>query len=448
MDALSEAGYRNMAAGRAAVPAWRYWTLFLLVAMGTFSMVDKMAIGTMLDAIKRDFDLNDKQLGLLTGIAFSLFFAVAGIPLGIVADRTNRRNLIAICITIWSLATAACGLTTGLGQLLSLRLIVGAGESGATPSAVSMISDLFPARERAKALAIYYLFTPIGSGIGLTMGGILVTAYGWRETMILAGLPGLLVVLLMLLTVKEPRRLNTHGEVDRSAAAPRFAETLTFIVRQRALLHFGMGLTLVTIAVNAFGMWMYPFFTRVDHIAPQNAGWEISLATFPASGAAMILFGILADRLSIRDERWRAWIPAILAFACFPLSLAAIAARNPLVGLTFTGLWMVMGTGWYGICYAACQSLVQPRMRATVSSILLLLTTLLGFGIGPLLTGAISDYFAPSVGVMSVGYGMVGANLLALWGGVHFLLAAGDLRRDLKVVSNSPQPILPISEIP
>ena len=117
MDALSEAGYRNMAAGRAAVPAWRYWTLFLLVAMGTFSMVDKMAIGTMLDAIKRDFDLNDKQLGLLTGIAFSLFFAVAGIPLGIVADRTNRRNLIAICITIWSLATAACGLTTGLGQL-------------------------------------------------------------------------------------------------------------------------------------------------------------------------------------------------------------------------------------------------------------------------------------------------------------------------------------------
>jgi MFS family permease len=437
MDALSEAGYHNIAESRAAVPAWRYWTLFLLVAMATFSMVDKMAIGVLLDPIKRDFDLNDKQLGLLTGIAFSLFFAIAGIPLGIVADRGNRRNLIAICISVWSLATAACGLTTGLGQLLSLRLIVGAGEAGATPSAVSMISDLFPARERAKALAIYYLFTPIGSGIGLTVGAILVTAYGWRTTLILAGLPGLLIVLILLLTVKEPRRLNTHGAVDRSAEAPPFREALKFIATQRSLLHIGAAITLVTTAVNAFGMWMFPFFTRVDHIPPATAGWQISVATFPASGAGMILVGILADRLAQRDERWRVWIPAMLAFSCFPLAVAAVSAKSPLVGLMFTGFWMVGGTAWYGASYAACQTLVQPRMRATVSSILLLLTTLLGFGVGPLLTGAISDFFAPSVGVMSVGYGMAGANLLALWSGVHFLLAARSLRRDLLVVSGS-----------
>ncbi|MDB5396285.1 MAG: transporter [Rhodospirillales bacterium] len=440
MDALSEAGYRNIAVGGAAVPAWRYWTLFLLVTMATFSMVDKMAIGVLLDPIKHDFDLSDKQLGLLTGIAFSLFFAVAGIPLGIVADRGNRRNLIAICITIWSMATAACGLTTGLGQLLSLRLIVGAGESGATPSAVSMISDLFPARERAKALAIYYLFTPIGSGIGLTVGAILVTAYGWRTTLIMAGLPGLLIVVILLLTVKEPRRLNTHGHLDHSAAAPPFREALKFIATQRSLLHICAAITLVTIAVNAFGMWMYPFFTRVDHIPPAAAGWQISLATFPASGIGMILVGIIADRLARRDERWRVWIPAMLAFSCFPLAVAAISAKNPVVGLAFTGVWMVGGTAWYGASYAACQTLVHPRMRATISSILLLLTTLLGFGIGPLLTGAISDFFAPSVGVMSVGYGMVGANLLALWGGVHFLLAARSLRHDLRVVSGSPSP--------
>jgi len=439
MDAMSEAGYRNLAAdARATAPAWRYWTLALLVAMATFSMVDKMLIAVLVEPLKHEFNLSDTQIGLLTGISFSLFFAVAGIPLGMAADRTHRRNLIAVCMTIWSLATVACGLTTGFLQLLTLRFAVGAGESGATPSAVSMISDLFQAKERAKALAIYYMFTPFGSGIGMTVGAILVHFYGWRNTLYLAGAPGLLIVLILLLTVKEPRRLTVHGASDQGAAAPPIRDTLKFIVSQRSLLHLGAAITLVTIAINAFGMWMFTFFTRVDRIPPQHAGWQISLATYPASAIGMVLVGIAADRLSRRDERWRVWIPAMLAFACFPLALAAVGIRDQLTALFFTGLWMVGGTAWYGAAYAACQTLVQPRMRATISAILLLLTTLLGFGVGPLLTGTISDYFAPSVGVMSVGYGMAGANLLALWGGVHFLLASRSLRRDLLVVSETP----------
>jgi MFS family permease len=441
MDALSEAGYRAMADKRAMPPRWRYWTLFLLVAMATFSMVDKMLITVLLDPLKRDFHLSDTQLGLLTGISFSLFFAVAGIPLGIAADRTNRRNLMAICITIWSVATIACGMTAGFAQLLTLRFVVGAGESGATPSAVSMISDLFRAKERAKALAVYYMFTPIGSGIGLTVGAILAHAYGWRKTMIMAGLPGLVIVGILLLTVREPRRLNIHGQADLAGTAPPFREAVRFILTQRSLLHIGAAITLVTIAVNAFGMWMFPFFTRVDHIPPQTAGWQISLATYPGSALGMILVGIAADRLARRDERWRVWIPAMLAFSCFPLAVAAVLAKDPMVGLAMTGLWMVGGTAWFGASYAACQTLVLPRMRATISAILLLLTTLLGFGVGPLLTGAISDMLAPSVGVMSVGYGMAGANLLALWGGMHFLLAGRSFRRDLKVVSGSAGPI-------
>jgi MFS family permease len=446
MEAFSETGYRNLAADAhiadmgVAAPGWRYWTLGLLVAMATISMVDKMLITVLLDPLKHDFQLSDTQLGLLTGISFSLFFAVAGIPLGMAADRIHRRNLIAVCMTIWSLATVARGMTTGFVQLLTLRFVVGAGESGATPSAVSMISDLFQARERAKAVAIYYMSTPFGSGIGMTVGAILVHLYGWRTTLYLAGIPGLLIVLVLLLTVREPRRLTVHGGSDLGATAPPLSETLKFIVSQRALLHLGAAITLVTIAINAFGMWMFPFFTRVDHIAPQMAGWEISVATYPASAVGMVLVGIAADRLSRRDERWRVWIPAMLAFACFPLALAAIAVRDPLIALIFTGFWMVGGTAWYGAAYGACQTLAQPRMRATIAAILLLLTTLLGFGVGPLLTGAISDYFAPSVGAISVGYGMVGANLLALWGGVHFVLASRSLRRDLLVVSGAPVP--------
>jgi MFS family permease len=444
MDALSGTGYRNLAAdahladaGRAE-PAWRYWTLALLVAMATFSMVDKMLLAVLIDPLKREFGMNDTQAGVLTGISFSLFFALAGIPMGIAADRVHRRNLIAVCMTVWSLATVACGMTTGFAQMLALRFVVGAGESGATPAAVSMISDMFQARERAKAIAIYYMMTPFGSGIGMTVGAILVHLYGWRTTFYMAGVPGLLVVLILLLTSKEPRRLTAHGGADVGGRAPPVMDTLRFIFGRPSLLHLGAAITLVTIAINAFGMWMFAFFTRVHGIPPQTAGWEISLATYPGSAVGIVVVGMAVDRLARRDERWRVWIPAMLASACFPLALAAVGIGDSLTALIFTGIWMVGGTAWYGAAYGACQSLVQPRMRATLASILLLLTTLLGFGIGPLLTGTISDHFAPSAGAMSVGYGMAGANLLALWGGVHFALAGRSLRRDLASVSDTP----------
>ena len=438
MDAFSDAGYRDLAADeRSAASEWRYWTLFLLVVMATFSMVDKMLIGVLLDPIKHEFGLNDTQLGLLTGISFSVFFAVAGIPLGIAADRTNRRNLIAACITIWSIATVLCGFAAGFLQLLLLRFVVGAGESGATPSAVSMIADLFPNRERARALAIYYLFTPIGSGLGLTVGAILVHEFGWRNAVIAAGLPGIFIVAVLLATVREPKRLNILGGLDLSAAAPPVRETIRFILGQRSLLHLGAGITLTTIAVNAFGMWMYTFFTRVDHVSQASAGWKTSVATFPAASVGMIVVGILADRLSRQDERWRVWLPAIMSSACLPLAIAAVTIGNVIVALGFTGLWMVAGTSWFGASYAVSQSLVQPRMRATLSATLLLLTTLLGFGVGPLITGGISDAMAPMVGVGSIAYGMVIANLLAVWGAAHFALAGRRLRDDLLVVSQA-----------
>jgi MFS family permease len=435
MDALNEARFADhVAFDSSRRPRRRYWTLWLLFLMATFSMVDKMVITVLVDPIKREFGRSDTELGMLS-MSFALFFAVAGIPLGIVADRVNRRNLIAICMTIWSLATVACGMVTAFLPLLGLRVVVGAGESGATPSAVSMISDLFRPIERARALAIYYLFTPIGSGIGLSVGAILAQDLGWRKTMIAAGLPGLVIVLALLATAREPARLHIGGKADVGGAPP-FGETLRFLAGQTSLLHLGAAITLVTIAVNGFGMWMFPFFTRVDHLSPASAGWQISLATYPVSSLGMIAVGWLSDRLGRRDERWRVWIPAILSFACLPAAVAATEAADPIVALAFTGLWMTTGISWFGASYAACQSLVLPRMRATVSAMMLLLTTLLGFGFGPLITGRVSDWMAPIAGARSVAYGMVGVNLLAVWGGVHFLLAAGRLRRDLVRVAS------------
>lgn len=433
MDAAEAVTYDIASDGASDRASARYWTLTLLVLIATISMVDKAFITVLFDPIKQEFGLSDRQVGSLT-TAFSIFFGVAGIALGMAADRTNRRNLLAGCMIFWSFATIGGGMAASFLQLFTLRFLVGAGESGATPSALSMISDLFRSRERATAVGIYYFSTPIGSGIALTVGAIVAHAYGWRTTMMLAGLPGLLLTLLFLLTVKEPRRLSADGAVEGEAAPP-LRETLRFILSQRSLLHIAAGITLVTISINGFGMWMFPFFTRVDHVPGASAGWQISLATYPASALAIFLIGVAADRLAPRDERWRVWLPAILSLACLPAAIAAVSAGDPLVGLIFTGLWMAVATGWYGAGYGVCQALVHPRMRATLNSILLLLTTLLGFGLGPFLTGTISDWLAPSLGAHSIGYGMVTTNLLAVWAGIHFLLAGRKLQSDLAVAA-------------
>jgi MFS family permease len=404
-------------------------TLLLLVSM--INLLDKAIFTVLTDPVKREFSLNDAQIGLLGGLAFGFFFALAGIPLGIAADRGNRRNLVAICMAFWSAATIACGMATNFPQLLVSRLLVGAGESGSGPAALSMISDLYPARERATAMAVYYLAVPIGGAIALSFGGWALHEYGWRQTLILAGLPGLVLAGFILLFVREPIRLKADGAADR-APPPPLRQTLRYIAGQRSLLHVMAAITLVTMAINGFGMWMFPFFTRVDHLSPQDAGWQITLATNPASAVGMLASAMLADRLARREERWRVWVPAMIVLTCLPAAYGAVTAQDVVVGLAFAGFWLFAATSWYGIGYGVCQSLVEPRMRATLSSILLLLTTLIGFGIGPLLSGLISDAMAPSVGARSIGYGMVGTNLLTVWSAAHFILASRSLKSDLR----------------
>jgi MFS family permease len=414
----------------------RSLVLGLLLLVAIVNLIDKAIFTVLVDPIKHEFALSDAQLGLLGGLAFGLLFSLAGIPLGIVADRGNRRNLVTICMAFWSVATIACGMAGNFLQLLVLRLLVGAGESGSSPAALSMISDLYPARERATAVAWYYLATPIGAAIALSLGGWAVHEYGWRFTLMLAGLPGLILSVFMVMLIREPIRRKEDGAADHSDAPP-LRQTLAYIASQKSLLHVMAAITLVTIAINGFGMWMFPFFTRVDHLSPAAAGWQISLATNPASAVGMLVSAMIADKLARREERWRVWTPAIIVAACLPAAIATVMATNAAVGLGFAGIWLFGATAWYGIGYGVCQSLVEPRMRATLTSILLLLTTLVGFGLGPLLTGLISDALAPAVGVRSIGYGMVGTNFLTLWAALHFLLASRSLKANLARTSRT-----------
>lgn len=412
----------------------RHTTLALLTLVATFNIFDKALFQVMADPIKREFALSDTQVGLLGGLTFGLFFALGGIPFGMMADRFNRRNLLAACLAFWSLVTLGCGVAVNFVMLLACRSMVGAGEAGSGPSAMSMISDLFPQRERATATAIYNIAVPLGSGLSLTLGGWAVQAIGWRQTLISAGVAGIVLALIVLVTVREPLRRNVRGLID-SAVVPPLGKTLLFILGQRALLHVAAALVLIQVAINGYGMWMFAFFTRFHGLSSAAAGLNVTLAILPASIIAMVGTAALADRLAKRDVRWWVWLPALVVAFAFPASYFAVTADTVLGGLIGTGLWMFAATAWYGAGYGISQSLVEPRMRATIMAILLMLTALLGFGLGPLFAGMISDYMAPTAGARSIAYGMVGTSIFAVWSALHFALAARHLKADLKRVA-------------
>jgi MFS family permease len=415
-------------AGRSA-----YYTLAVLTAVSAANILDKSVVGVVLTPVKLEFGLTDGQLGLLTGAAFAASFALVVIPFGIAADRFNRRRLLALCMSGWSLATMACGFATSFVQLLAFRLLVGAGEAGAGPASMSMISDLFPARRRAFALATYQLGAPVGSIVALGAGAWVTHTYGWRAAMLMAGVPGLLITLLLLATVREPVREGATSGIRLTGAG----EAVRHLFRSRALLHVVLGITTATIMLNGVGIWSYVYFTRTLHMPPASAGLILALCTQPLSFAAILYGGVLTDRLALRDERWRTWLPAIVLTASVLPVFGYIVAPSWPSALPLKAMWALTAMTWYGAGYGLVQTLTPAHLRGTMTAIVLLLTNLVGFGVGPLITGVLSDALQPALGDRALPVGMAVSSLTALWAAGHFLLAGRRLAADLDLVNSN-----------
>ena len=202
-------------------PAYKWYALFVLYLGYVVNFVDRQILSILLESIRQDLQFNDLQLGLLGGLAFAIFYATLGIPIAMLADRKNRVKILSAAMVVWSIMTAVCGLANNFITLLLARIGVGVGEAGASPPSHSLISDYFPSSTRATALSIYSLGIPVGSFIGTTVGGWGADELGWRNTFFLVGIPGVLVALLVLLTLREPPR----GMSDREQQSPTQANT-------------------------------------------------------------------------------------------------------------------------------------------------------------------------------------------------------------------------------
>jgi len=414
-------------------PTYRRYALGLLTAVYTVNYVDRQILAILLEPIKIDLSLTDTQLGLLF-TTFGIFYATLGLPIAMLADRTNRRNVITAAMTIFSGMTAACAFVGSFWQLMLARVLVGVGEAGSSPPSHSMIADMYEPKTRATALAVFSLGVNFGIFAGFLIGGYIAQWYGWRMAFLVVGLPGLALAVLVRMTLKEPPRGHSEGRVEAedTSAAPTIFEVLRFLLAQPSFRHIAAGATLVSFVGYGAVAWLPPFLIRSHGMAVGDIGLALSLIIGIAGGLGTYGAGYLADKLGQRDVRWYMWVVAIAGIAAFPFGFSVYLVDDLSLALGLFIIPAAAGSLYLGPSLAMTQGLAPLKMRAAASALLLFILNIIGLGLGPQAVGIASDLLEPTYGVESLRYALLIMTPLGLWGAIHFYLAARTLGEDLE----------------
>lgn len=399
--------------------------VMLLIAY-TLNFIDRQIVGILAVPIKADLGLTDSQLGLMGGLAFALFYTGLGIPIARLADRHDRGLIMASALGIWSLMTALCGTAQNFWQLFLARLGVGVGEAGGVAPAYSLISDIFPDHQRARALAVYSFGIPIGSASGIVFGGVIATLIDWRYAFFIVGLAGLLLAPLFRRVVRDPRR-------DGATAAPapvRFGTVIATVAGKPSFWLLSVGASCSSMMGYGLFFWLPSFLVRSFGISLLSASLHYGAILLVAGIAGIWLGGRLADRAGKRSRASYALVPAAAFVATIPFYALGIGAQNLLAAMALllvpTGLGMV----WLGPVLAAIQGLVPASMRSTASAIFLFINNLIGIGVGTPAIGWLSDTLTATYGAESLRYAILAGTLFYVAAAVLMLLASRFLARD------------------
>jgi len=411
---------------------YRNYVLFVLTITYAFNFIDRQILVILQESIKQELLLSDSQLGLLTGIAFALFYVVMGIPVARLADKSVRRNIMSVAIGTWSLMTAVSGFAQNYTQLLLARIGVGIGESGCSPPAHSMISDIFPAEKRGTALAVYSMGINIGVLFGFLLGGWINEYYGWRVAFIVVGLPGILIAILIQTTVKEPFR-GAHDAVSNPDEVASFGESLKTLWSKKSFRHISIGASSLALIGYGGAIWFAPYMLRNFEIQTGELGTWLALISGILGGAGTLAGGYIADKKGLKDKRWYVWIPAIAATIALPFLYFVYTIDSLYAVLALFAIPATMATVYMGPSLAMVQGLVNIRMRALASAILFFVINIIGLGVGPVLVGVISDAITEDYGTRSVGYAVLWVSavftVIAVW---QFLAASRYINEEMQ----------------
>lgn len=417
--------------------AYKTYALILMTVVFGLNDTDRVLMGLLLEPIKRDLSLSDTQLGFVTGIAFAFFYATAGLPLARLADRGNRSSLTASAIGLWSLTVMGCVLVASYAQLVVARIAAAIGEAGCKPPTYSLVGDYFPKPvERTRAMAVYWLGSPIGALIAFALGGWLNEQFGWRMTFFIMGIPGLLLALLVKLTLADPRPVRSGPA--RGPGQPPLRVVLATLWQKPATRHLSFGLIL-TYAVGTGALpWLYAFLIRAHGLGTAELGLWLGILG-GISGAAGVLFGgYAAVRWFPANEVGQMRMVSIVTALLFPLIAAPLFLASKHHALLGVLPFFTVLSFFFAPIYGLLQRLVGDDMRATALAVVTLFVHLIGMGLGPLLVGVLSDLLAPWLGIDSLRAAILIVSSVAFLASYHFWRVGRTVKADLAAVSAAP----------
>jgi len=411
-----------------SVAAYSWYVLVTLTLVFLLASVDRSLMSVVVEPIRREFDLTDSQMGFVAGLAFGIPFAIASLPFGLLIDRINRRNFLAAAMALWSLLTAVCGFAQSFVHLALARMVVGVAESG-FPAAQSMITDYFTVKRRPMALGIFFSGGSIAFVLTFALGGFVAQEWGWRAVFWMAGPPGILLSLILFLTVREPKRGGDGGSETPKEAPPPLLATLRYLFSLRAFLHLFIGYAIVAATNASFWTWIGSLLIRVHGLTMRDAGIFIAVGAGMCGFLGAIMGAAFTGRIGAGGMKPVLAFIAVAAAALAPLGVAMSFAPSLMTVLIFMVLVSIVKSSYAGPAQGIILSLAKARMRGVAASLLNIAGTLLGFGVGPFISGTISHLLG---GGNAIRYGLACLFLMNIWAALHFWAARNTVEEDME----------------
>ena len=396
---------------------YRWYVLGVLALTYAFSFMDRQILSILIEDIRAEFSLSDLQLGLLSGIAFALFYATLGIPIAKLADRYNRVTIVSIAVAVWSGMTALCGAAGSFWQLFMARVGVGVGEAGGSPPSHSIISDYFNREERSFAMSILAMGGPLGMLFGLIMGGFIAEYYGWRWAFVCAGVPGLALALLVKFSVREPVRGamdEVVQEVEPGQPSESMLEAFRHLWANKAYRYVNLAHMLGTFVGYGFTVWKPALYLRQFDLSQSEVGMIVGITSAVFGSLGLLSGGLVADRWAKKDPRGPALLGCIAVLLATPVYLVALWSNDWIVTTLCIGFGLFLFAHSHAPSLAIVQTVVEPHRRAQAAAYVFFLANILGLGLGPVLVGSVSDAFAAEYAHRSLNVALGFATLVLL----------------------------------
>jgi MFS family permease len=408
--------------------------LGILAFVYVLNFLDRQLLSILAKPIQDSLHITDGQLGRIGGLYFALFYCLISIPVGWLADRTNRVRVVSIACALWSAATMACGLSVNYGQLVAARMTVGVGEAGGVPPSYAIISDYFPAERRGTALGLYNMGPPIGQALGVAIGASIAVAYGWRSSFIVLGAVGVVTAALVAIVVREPRRggldLKAKASFQGGTGKAGFLPTLRNFVSNPALMLVAFASGATQIVTYGSGNFTTLFLMREKGMTLQQVALYYAVLVAVCMGGGIFASGWAIDRFAVRSKPLYAVVPAVSLTLAAPFFVGFVLSPTWPVALAFLIGPAALNYFYLSAAVALVQQEVRPDQRVLSGALLLLVMNLIGLGLGPTFVGAMSDFFHSAHPHNSLQLAFLSLLPFYVLAVLLFLILAGVLKRE------------------